>query len=277
MARADGTPRPHTLVGWLASLLVFVTGAAYVCTWWGWGVIRARAWLPSQLYDAWRSIPRAVGRWEDKSYWRWLLMQCLIALVPLLLCMAFRRKPRDLGLGRFNVLGWRLIAVSVLLSIPFGFWMIYDEPELLPQSSREVFLFLGRLVGVVPEHVLICGLFVALMLPGRRLPDRVPVAAVQGTWQQRALRWLGLAQPVSGGRVLPWFGLTGASLVAVTASGVIFWLAHVGKTSILEVSLSLPGGVAVAYVTLRTQSVWPAIIAHFTMNLIPGGIALAFR
>lgn len=279
MSRADGTPRSHTLAGWMTSVLIFFIGAVYVCMWWGRGISWARPWLPPILTQYWSSIPRAVRRWQGESYWRWLVTQFLIALVPALLCMAFGRKPGELGLGRFNVLGWWLIAISVLLSIPFGFLIMWSDPGSisLPQSWPEAGLYLGRLLAIVPEHVLICGLFVALMLPGRRMPDRVPVAVVKGTWQRRALRCLGLAQPVEGGRVLPWFGLTEASLVAVTTSGILFWLAHLGKRNMMEVSLSLPGGIVVAYVTLRTRSVWPAIIAHFTMNLIPGGIALLFR
>jgi hypothetical protein len=279
MSRADGTPRSHTLAGWLISLVIFFIGAVYVCTWWGRGVRWAQPWLPPLLSQYWIDLQRTVKRWQGDSFWRWLLTQFLVALVPVLLCMAFRRRPRDIGLGRFNVLGWWLIALSVLLSIPFGLLIIYTYPGAspLPNSFREAALTLGRITAIVPEHILVCGLFVALMLPGRRLPAKVPVASVQGPWGKRALRWLGLAQPVEGGRVLPWFGLTGASFVAVVTSGILFWLAHLGKANIVEVSLSLPGGVAVAYVTLRCGSVWPAIIAHFTMNLIPGGIAMLFR
>ena len=279
MSRADGTPRAHTLIGWLISLVVFFIGAVYVCTWWGRGIWWARPYLPPILYQHWYSIPRAVRRWQGNSFWPWLLTQFLVALVPVLLYLAFRRRPRDIGLGRFNVLGWRLIAISVLLSIPFGLWIIYTYPGAspLPGTFREAVLTLGRLTAIVPEHVLVCGLFVAMMLPDRRLPAKVPVAGVGGPWGKRILRWLGLAQPVEGGRVLPWFGLTAASFVAVVTSGILFWLAHLGKASIVEVSLSLPGGVAVAYVTLRCGSIWPAIIAHFAMNLIPGGIAMLFR
>lgn len=278
MARADGTSRPHTAAGWLASLLVFFIGAVYVCTWWGLGIAWARLWLPPILARSWGGISRAVRRWEGDSFWRWLLTQYMIALVPVVICAVLGRKPRDLGLGRFNVLGWRLIAVSVVLSIPFGLLIIWSDPGSipLPQTWSEAASYSGRLLAIVPEHVLVCGLFVALMLPDRRLPARVPVAAVNGAWRLRALRWLGLAQPVEGSRVLAWFGLTGTSLVAVVTSGILFWLAHLGKPNIMEVSLSLPGGVAVAYVTLRTGSVWPAIIAHFTMNLFPGGIAMLF-
>ncbi len=279
MSRADGTPRSHTLVGWVISLVVLFVGAVYVCTWWGRGIAWARPWLPPIFYEHWNSIPRAVRRWQGRSFWLWLLTQFLVAVVPVLLYLAFRRRPRDIGLGGFNVLGWRLIAASVLLSIPFGFLIIYTYPDvpLLPNSFRDAAFTLGRLTAIVPEHILICGLFVALMLPDRRLPAKVPVAGVGGPWGKCALRWLGLAQPAEGGRVLPWFGLTAASFVAVIASGVLFWLAHLGKVSIVEVSLSLPGGIAVAYVTLRCGSVWPAIIAHFTMNLVPGGIAMLFR
>ena len=41
--------------------------------------------------------------------------------------------------------------------------------------------------------------------------------------------------------------------------------------------MSFPGGVAVAYVTLRSHSIWPAILAHWTMNLIPLGLLALSR
>jgi len=110
------------------------------------------------------------------------------------------------------------------------------------------------------------------MLPDRRLPA-VPVGAVEGPWSQRGFRWLGLAQPGARNAGLSWSGLTAESVVA---SGVIFGLAHIGKADVMEVGLSLPGGIAVAYVTLRARSIWPAVIAHLTMNVIPMAMSALF-
>lgn len=279
MSRADGTSRSHTFVGWLLSLAVCTAGAAYVCTWWGDGLEYIRDWLPRSLADRWLGLQPMLDRCYRKAFVGWLGLQFLSAIVPVLLFMAFRRKPGDLGLGKFNILGWRLIAVSVLLSIPFGFLLIYTHPtgNLLPTTFRATMRMLAQLSLVIPEHALICGLLVALMLPERRLPQNIRLAPVTGSRGRRLLRWLGLAQPIENGRVLSWFGLTAESLYAVVASGVVFWLVHLGKKDVVEVILSLPGGVAVAYVTLRTRSIWPAVIAHCTMNLIPGGIAMLLR
>jgi len=64
---------------------------------------------------------------------------------------------------------------------------------------------------------------------------------------------------------------------AVVASAVVFWLVRLGKTDMVEAGLSLPGGIAVACVALRTRSIWPAVIAHCTMNVIPDRIAMMSR
>jgi hypothetical protein len=279
LTRADGTTRGHTLAGWGISLLIFVIGVLYICTWWGSGAKFARPWLPQPLTDLAGFVRTHNSHWYYSHFGGWLLFQFAIGVVPVLSVMAFRRTPGDLGLGRFNVLGLRLILASVLISIPCGFLLIHTGAVPLPASFQVALRLLGQLLPVVPEHMCVCGVFVALMLPDRRLPQTIPIAGVQGPWSRRILRWLGLAQPVDGkgGRVLPWFGLTTESLVAVVASGILFWLAHLGKRDIVEVSLSLPGGVAVAYVTLRSRSIWPAIIAHFTMNVIPVGMLAIFR
>jgi hypothetical protein len=127
---------------------------------------------------------------------------------------------------------------------------------------------------MVPEHFLICGVTVAVLLPERRLPEHVPLADPTGPWWRSGLRWLGLAQ--SGGTTLGWAGLTIESLAAITLSGVAFGIVHFGK-EIPELILSFPGGVAVAYVTLRCGSIWPALVAHWTMNLVPAAMILIYH
>lgn len=279
MDRADGTRSGHTPAGWLVSVVILVGGAAYVCAFWGAGVKWSRAWLPEWYVDLVLRNQRYLYTLGRQDVGLWLLVQFAFALVPAALLLAMRWKPAEIGLGGFNALGRRLILVSVAASIPFGFLLMSTGAIGLPNTGRETVRLLASLATTIPEHIVVCGLLVALLLPGRRLPATVPVAPIEGPPLQRLLRWLGLAQPPAdaNGRLLAWFGLSIESLVAIFASGVVFWLAHLGKPDVVEVSLSLVGGVVVAYVTLRSGSVWPAIIAHLTMSLVPGGIALLAR
>ena len=133
---------------------------------------------------------------------------------------------------------------------------------------------------IIPEHFLICGVLVAILLPTRRLPRPVSIATIDGHGWRRGLRWLGLAQPGSTAdvsRLLAWFGLSRTQFITLIASGALFWSVHIGKNNLVEIILSFPGGVAVAYLTLRAHSIWPAIVAHWSMNLIPLALLAILR
>lgn len=271
--RADGTTRGHTPASGAIAVLIFLLLAIYLTGFWGWGLSRAMrlGWFPHELGIWYRFCQTDLAPLWRGSSMRWLVAQTILAmLVPAALMLPFRRYPTHVGIGLPNVLGYRLILISVVLSIPFGLWLLGTLPEgSLDRMDYRRYAY--NLAAMVPEHYLICGTAVALMLPGYRLPHPVPLAPVAGSRLVRVLRWMGLAQPAagSGSRPLAWMGLTGASLWAILASGTLFWLGHVGKEHGLEVLLSWPGGVAVSYVTLRSRSIWPAVIAHWTMNLIP--------
>jgi hypothetical protein len=260
---------------WTVSIMLALIGAAYISLFWG----QVAAYLPVPL-DRWALLLRPrLWLLFDMRPWLWLLAQAGLGMVlPALVLAVFRRTPSDLGLGMPNVVGKRLIVVSALASIPFGFWLLWGTPAAqkpVPLGAHD----LSYLLAMIPEHFLISGVFVALMLPGRRLPRAVDFAPVQGRTTTRALRWLGLAQPPAAGRagrVLPWFGLTGASLFAICVSGGLFCMVHVGKGP-LELATSLPGGMVAAYITLRSHSIWPVVLAHWSMNLIPWAFFCLFR
>jgi len=259
----------HSPRGLLVSLLLFLAITLYATAFWG----NALGWLPEPL-SQWKTFLRqALVNFHHNETWLWVATQFVIGLaVPATLWRLCGRRISQAGMGRPNVLGGRLVLASVLVSIPFGFWLIATTPAHFPPPSPA--RYLPMLLVVIPEHFFICGLCIAAMLPGRALPCPT-VAPVSGSLRIRALRWLGLAQPSSSAdrhRVLTWLGLTGMSLAAILASGLLFGLVHIGKTNPTEVLLSFPGGVAVAYVTLRCGSIWPAVVAHWTMNLIPLGL-----
>jgi len=136
-------------------------------------------------------------------------------------------------------------------------------------------MYVLSLFNKIPEHFLILGILTALMLPHRRLPNPAYLAPIEGSTGQKILRWLGVAQPVtidSDNRLLAWFGLNWTSLFAIAVSGLVFFMLHLGRANPVEVALSLPGGMLVSYITFRTHSIWHAIPAHWTLNLVPMAI-----
>jgi hypothetical protein len=166
--------------------------------------------------------------------------------LPILLLIASGRSPSDVGVALPNRAGVRLLAVALALSVPFGF-LILPGGGHDPVSDLTAPLFTMSLLDRVPEHLFVCGVVTALLLPGHRLPG----------------------SPSPSDPALAWLGLTRPSTLALLGSGAVFFLIHLGKPNRLEIALSLPGGVAVAYMTLRARSIWPAVLAHWSMNVVP--------
>jgi hypothetical protein len=260
---------------WVASGVLLLVCVVYVASFWSrltprlpeplnrWGFVWDRLASP-----VWQTHVAPLLPSGSATSLRHLTIDCVFGLVlPLLVALAFHRGGGDFGLRRPNALGWRLVLLSVVLSIPIGLWLLTQMGV-----SHETHLrwpLLRDMLSMVPEHFFICGLVTAVVLEGCRLP-RVVAAPVDGTVARRVLRWIGLAQPPVAGvpRGLSWFGLTWAGLVAVLASGAVFGFVHLGKNPV-ELAASVPGGIVVAYMTLRTGSILPALLAHWTMNIIP--------
>jgi membrane protease YdiL (CAAX protease family) len=88
----------------------------------------------------------------------------------------------------------------------------------------------------------------------------------------RILRWVGLAQPSDADgafqRLIQWIGLPANCVLAVICSGLLFGAIHLGKDP-RELLLSVPGGIALAYVAFRTNS-W---LVPFALHLMTAGTA----
>jgi membrane protease YdiL (CAAX protease family) len=268
--------------------IIFLAGLIYVSLLWS-GLptllpapLNEFAFLHDKLIgDWWRSHVQIPGPTNRSHYLLWAASSVATGLlIPIACLLVARRRLSEMGLGWPNRLGWRFTAAGIVLSIPFGLWVLAENPQAMADVWRD-FRYIGVCGGIVmiPEHFLICGVFVALLLPERKLPEVVSVARADGSMFCRSLQWLGLAQlPQENGRhpVLAWFGLTPATLFAILSSGLLFMIAHVGEPG-LELALALPGGAAVAYITLRSHSIWPGVLAHYALNLIPLGLWLMFR
>ncbi len=271
--------RNRTHRDWAISIIYLIGIVVYIAIIWA----RLAELLPAP-YNRWTYIYEPlIGQWWIDNYFLdqpeyvrlnilWYII-CFIfsMLIPFVFFKLIGRKLTDFGIGMLNTLGIRLTSVAILASIPFGLWIQLASPY----PHRLSVMYILSLFNKIPEHFLICGILTAFLLPLRRLPNPVYLAQIEGTKGQKVLRWLGLSQPItvdSDNRALAWFGLNWTSLFAITASGLAFFMIHLGRDNSVEVWLSLPGGITIAYITLRTHSIWHAIPAHWTLNLVPMGI-----
>lgn len=264
---------------WAVSILYLVSITAYVAIFWA-----QLAKLLPEPYNQWTFIYEPlIGPWWINNFFLdlpeytrleilWYIL-CFISsmVIPIIILLLRGRKLTDFGLGMLNRLGIRLTIIAIIVSIPFGLWIQLASPY----PHRLTTMYALSLFNKIPEHFLILGILVALMLPHRRLPNPVFTAPIEGSPLKRMLRWLGIAQPVtvdSDNRLLAWFGLNWTSLFAMVASGLVFYMIHLGRVNHIEVALSLPGGIMVSYITIRTHSIWHVIPAHWTLNLVPMAI-----
>jgi len=267
---------PHK---WLISILILTGITVYVAIFWA----RLAKLLPPP-YNQWTFIYEPlIGPWWINNFFLdlpeytrleilWYIL-CFISsmLIPVIIILRKGRKLTDFGLGMLNRLGIRLTSIAIIVSIPFGLWIQLESPY----PHRLTTMYVLSLFNKIPEHFLILGILVALMLPHRRLPNPAYMAPIEGSRGKKILRWLGIAQPMtidSDNRALAWFGLNWTSLFAIVVSGLVFYMLHLGRANHIEVALSLPGGMLVAYITFRTHSIWHAIPAHWTLNLVPMAI-----
>jgi membrane protease YdiL (CAAX protease family) len=268
--------------------LIFVCGLVYGSVLWS-GLptllpspINEYGFLFEKLVgDWWRNTVHLPGPPSRSHYVLWAAGRVVTGFVlPIAALVMARRRLTDMGLGWPNRLGRRFILAGIVLSIPFGLWVLAADSHSMTDVWND-FRYVGVCGGIVmiPEHFFICGLFVALLLPERKLPEVVPVPPVKGPMFRHGLAWLGFGPSTADNvrhPVLSWFGLTPACLFAILASGLLFMFTHIGEPG-LELALSLPGGTAIAYITLRSHSIWPGLLAHYALNLIPLGLWLMFR
>ena len=211
-----------------------------------WG--QAGRLLPAP-FDDWYSIPyRVVGHFligllparltleETLALYQVIEAYILAFLLPLLLLGSLGLAAAGTGLRRPAYKGAWVTLVGVLLTLPVGFWLATVTVDPWGSALKEFLQYLSLL----PEHFLIFGVCGALLLPERRLG-----------WPPRGSQQ------------------TASALFAVLATGVIFGLVHIGGPHPEEIVASFALGLLFASMTILSGSVWPAIVAHCTLNLIP--------
>jgi membrane protease YdiL (CAAX protease family) len=235
------TPVKPRATRWLQPLETFGLCLLYVTAFWG----QAARWLPAPL-DEWHSLLyRAIGPWwhdhvatgfehrEQTALYQLVESVFVAVLIPLWILHRNESSMRHAGLRWPDRSALRLTIAGVFLSLPFGLHLSRVVPDPWSTPVEETL----RLLGVIPEHLLIFGIFGALLLGGRLRGSTGPHPRTQEAF-------------------------------AVVATATIFALVHVGEPRAV-VMASLPLGMINAFVTIRTASIWPAIGAHWIMNIVP--------
>ncbi|MCH7884087.1 MAG: CPBP family intramembrane metalloprotease [Planctomycetes bacterium] len=203
----------------------------------------------------------------------------MAGLLPWLVMALLRRgRPDDLGCRLPNRLAWRFVLVGYLVTLPLLFWMVrgadfasHYVPHLNRAGLGPYLLF--HLANLLSEHFFFHGVLLSAFRVELRWPSPPEVTENATDGLNRALQWFGLAQPVVGQgrchRMAQWIGLPHGCGLAVLASGLLFGLVHMSKDP-RELALSIPGGVAAAFLSYRTNS-W---LTPFVIHLAIAGTAL---
>lgn len=222
--------------------------------------------LVDSLIDGVDVSPSSRGLFRSGLY---LLL--VAGLIPWLTLGLLRHgHPYDLGCRVPNRYGWRVLLVGYLIAVPFLVWMVrgtrFAGPYLTQLERYGGAAFSAYyVVNMLTEHFLFHGAFLAAFRVGHRWPGPPPVQARATAGRMRVLHWLGLAQPTDGvsgpSRVIRWLGLPAGCVPAICASAALFGLVHAGKDS-RELLLSVPGGIALAYIAYRTNSWFTPFVLH---------------
>jgi len=239
--------------------VLLVLSFAYVCSFWG----QAARLLPPPI-DSWHDLYyRRLATWwhaaigasmpaEDATALYHAVEAFVLGLlVPIIALGIGARRPSDAGL-RMPAPGTTRVGLALALpALLAGFLLAAVTKDPWGSAVYESL----ELAAMLPEHFLIFGVVMGLALPGRRLSrQRNPRNdTIKGTPEGRF------------GDVLR---LNNREAFAVAAAGVLFQLAHVGVSD-LELFVALPMGLLFAYATLCTESIWPALVGHWALNLCP--------
>lgn len=250
------------------------------------------AWWPKVASDFRLSLLRGIFRFIDRAFHsvgvttvttelrNGAYLVLMAGVVPWLLMIALRRgRPYDLGVRLPNRVGWRILFVGYLAALPFQYWMVlspgfsaYYGPRLEHAGFMAFISF--YVVNMLTEHFFFHGVLLSVCRDGRRWPSPPPVATNAESRGGRLGQWLGLAQPDEGTRgfkrMIRWIGLPVGCVPAIIASATLFGVIHIGKDA-RELLLSVPGGIALAYVAYRSNS-W---IIPYLLHLATAGTALA--
>lgn len=252
-------------------------------------LVRPDAWCPESILNWWQTprlfVTRGVevvlthiGSSSPSLEARYALYYFVTAgLVPWgVLALLGRARTTSFGLRWPNRFGVRVLLVGTVVSVPCLWWMINQS------GVAEAYVAGLDRVGYVSaltvyltvlcaEHFFFHGAVLAVCRVGCRWPEAPPLDDDATTRRRRVLQWFGMAQSTRGASGLQkttrWLGLPDGCTAAVICSGVLFASVHLGKNP-RELVLSMPGGLASAYLAYRTNSLLVPAALHFTVGAV---------
>jgi hypothetical protein len=159
----------------------------------------------------------------------------------------------------------RLLLLALVVAFPFQVLLGLDDA--VQQYYRRMFeegggwRILANAIAIACEHVWVEGVVLGLaIVPG--------VLAATDVARTGRLSRFGLGFPVDGPRTVnAWLGIPRAAWPAIIAQGAVYFLVHFKKAP-SEVATSLPAGIAVGWLSLRTRSFAPAAILHLATGAV---------
>ena len=241
----------------VVSISAYLLLLIYVSTFWG----QTTRLLPAPInqlhdiyarlvFDSWfGGITEDVSDAEALALFKTMEAYFLGFGIPLATWCLIGRRVADLGLqpaiAGTGLIGTGIAALAVLPAV-----MLFLSTET-PWGSP---LYEGlELAAMLPEHFFIFGLLTAILLPQHRL-TRGDINKEQ------------LPQDSQGRRVPRLLVPNSREVNAMILSALAFVLIHLGFST-MEAVAALPVGMLFAYVTLSCQSIWPALVAHWGLNL----------
>ncbi|WP_227497001.1 CPBP family intramembrane glutamic endopeptidase [Planctomonas psychrotolerans] len=189
------------------------------------------------------SIPHALGLATYRPLGRFFFFLALGLILPVLLVLAALAVGAFLGLYPADVTNFSAFRAVVALNDPTG-TVLETVPIGALVAAQFLSVLAGALINVVPalgEELGWRGWLLPRLLPYGMIPALVVSGAAWGLWHA-PLILLGYNYPFAPG----WLGL----------------LAMVGTTMVL--------GTIFAWMRLRSNSVWPAALAHGSLNAAAG-------
>lgn len=252
-------------------------------------LVRPDVWCPESILNWWQTprllvtrcigmVLAKIGSTSPSVEARYALYYFVTAgLVPWgVLALLGRARATSLGLRWPNRFGARVLLVGTVVSAPCLWWMIDQS------GVAEAYVAGLDRIGYVPaltvyltvlcaEHFFFHGTVLAVCRVGFRWPGAPPLEHDASTRRRRVLQWFGMAQPTRGAsglqKMTRWLGLADGCTSAIICSGVLFASVHLGKNP-RELLLSLPGGLASAYLAYRTNSLLVPAALHFAVGAV---------
>lgn len=248
---------------WILTSTFVVLLVVYFSSFWG----QAALLLPAPLDDWYGVFYRILTVWwhldiaaalpGTDSFALYSIVEAFILgfLIPFAALKIAGRSLMDMGLARPKLQAMAVFFITLVVAIATGFWLSAAVTSPWGTPLYEVL----ELLSMVPEHFFFFAVVLMLMLPERRLVKPTSLNRQSGL-DADSVRF-----PELSWRFVR---LNERETFAVVISAALFQLAHAG-TQPLEALLSFPAGLVFAYLTLSMGSIWPALLIHWVLNLIP--------